>query len=187
MKFKNLLFPILIAMLTLNCAASSQSRSFGEVVDDEVIALSLKTKYMKDKGVPAKDVSIKVWRGIVTLKGELAEQEQINRAVELAELQKGVKEVKAFLVLKEFGELRETKTQSKLEKEPFYKKIFRSNGGSKFGKNKDTLKEKDLLDESSGQTGAEGESEMVASETPAVRKKLEEEPETDNLDEEEEF
>jgi len=170
MKFKNIIFPLLMALMTLHCAASSQSRNFGEVVGDEVVAFRLKTKYMKDRDVPAKDISINVWRGAVTLKGELVEQEQINRAIEIAERQKGVKEVKAFLVLKEFGESRKIKS----ERQSLFKKIFNSSG-SKFGKKRDTLKEKNLVDDTS---------KMVASETPAARREA---PETDNLDEEEEF
>lgn len=182
MKFKNIIFPLFMALMTVHCAASSQSRNFGEVLGDEVVAFRLKTKYMKDRDVPAKDISIDVWRGAVTLKGELVEQEQINRAIEIAERQKGVKEVKAFLVLKEFGESRKIKS----ERRSFFKKIF-SSGGSRIGKKRDALKEKDLVDDSSNSIESGEETEMVASETPVARRKLHEELETDNLDEEEEF
>lgn len=182
MKLKNIIFPLLMALMTLHCAASSQSRSFGEIVEDKVVAFRLKTKYMKDRDVPAKDVSVNVWRGAVTLKGELVEQEQINRAIEIAERQKGVKEVKAFLVLKEFGESRKIKS----ERPSFFKKMF-SSSGSKSGRKQDTLKEKDLTDGVSDGIEHDEEAEMVASESMTTRKRLQEEPETDNLDEEEEF
>lgn len=72
----------------------------GQVVDDNVIHVKLDTRYMKDKVVEAKDVKIKVWKGIVTLTGEADNQKQIDRAIELAEQQKGVTEVKAYLTLK---------------------------------------------------------------------------------------
>lgn len=82
-----------------SCSATPSKRSFGEVVDDNVIAVKLRSKYVKDKVLSAKNVNIKVRKGVVQLDGTLATQRQINRAIELAEQQRGVREVKAYLVL----------------------------------------------------------------------------------------
>lgn len=85
----------------LNCSATASKRSMGEVIDDNVVAMKLRTKLTKDKAVKLGDMDVKVWKGIVTLTGSQDNQEQINRAIEISEQQQGVKEVKAFLVLKD--------------------------------------------------------------------------------------
>lgn len=95
-----------LALFLLACSATPQKRSLGEVIDDTVIATKLKTKYMKDGVVDNKNVKLKVRKGVVQLSGVLNSQGEINRAIEIAEKQKGVKEVKAYLVLKDVGELR---------------------------------------------------------------------------------
>lgn len=91
---------IFIMIFLCHCSATPHKRSMGEVVDDNVIHVKLDTRYMKDKVVEAKDVKIKVWKGVVTLTGKVDKQRQIDRAIELAEQQKGVTEVKAYLTLK---------------------------------------------------------------------------------------
>lgn len=124
-------------------------RSLGEAISDEVIAFHLNAKFAKDKIVPAKDILIGVKKGVVTLRGELKTQEQINRAIEIAELQKGVKEVKAFLVLKEFGNLREDDTAQNTEKKSFFKSLLPSRSkeaGHQVAKSNSRLKEKTLHD-----------------------------------------
>lgn len=96
------LFPVffIIAMLSAGCSATATKRSFGQVVDDSVIHVKLKTKFAKDKLVKARDINIDVYKGVVTLQGIVETQAQINRAIEIAEQQAGVREVKAYLVLK---------------------------------------------------------------------------------------
>lgn len=112
---------ILLLITLCSCAATAHKRSFGEVVDDNVVALRLQSKYMKDEIVKAKDVHIQVWKGVATLTGRVNSQAQINRAIEIAEQQKGIREVKAYLVLRGEGELLEnSQTQKPLL--PFLKK-----------------------------------------------------------------
>jgi hypothetical protein len=93
-------------LLLLQCSATVAKRSLGEVIDDTVIATKLKTRYIKDGVVDSKDIKVKVRKGVVQLSGVMTTQKEINRAIELAEKQRGVKEVKAYLVLKDVGELR---------------------------------------------------------------------------------
>ena len=154
MKLKAALI-LFVVILTLSLPVSAKKRSFGRAVSDEFIALKIHTKFMKDKSVPANDIMVGVRSGVVTLKGELKSQDQINRAIEIAERQKGVKEVKAYLVLKEFGELRSQKTARKDvsqlerdEKKPFLKNLFKPQKNSESEKiglpAKSNLKEKDL-------------------------------------------
>lgn len=92
---------LIFLAFTVSCSATQSKRSVGEVIDDAVISNKLKVKYLKDKVVSGLKVNIDTWKGVVTLKGKVSEQEQIDRAIELAERQPGVKEVKSYLNLKE--------------------------------------------------------------------------------------
>lgn len=98
--FQLLVLSVLIIQIA-NCSSTASKRSVGEVLDDNVVAMKLRTKLIKDKSVSFGNMDIKVWKGIVTLTGSQATQEQIDRTIEVAEQQPGVKEVKAFLVLNE--------------------------------------------------------------------------------------
>jgi hypothetical protein len=136
---------IFVLITLCSCAATAHKRSFGEVVDDNVVALRLQSKYMKDEIVKAKDVHIQVWKGVATLTGRVNSQAQINRAIEIAEQQKGIREVKAYLILRGEGELLEnSQTQKPLL--PFLKKKTATR--VKKVDNKEGLHEK-VLDEGS--------------------------------------
>lgn len=135
---------ILLAFAFLACAAKTQSRSFGQIVDDSFTAIQLKSKFIRDDSIPAKNISIKVQQGVVTLTGELDNETAINRAIEVAEMQKGVKEVKAYLVLKEFGHLKKTEP-----KPGFLKTLFSKNRSGGTRSQKTSLGETDLLEEES--------------------------------------
>lgn len=90
---------LFIVVFTVSCSATSQKRSLGEVLDDGVITNKLKTRFMKDKSVKAHQIDIDTWKGVVSLKGTVDTQEQVDRAVQIAERQGGVKEVKSYLVI----------------------------------------------------------------------------------------
>lgn len=98
----NKTFILLLTLLFFitQCSATSSKRSFGEVVDDNIILIKLKSKFVKDQVVKSSQIKAKVWKGVVSLSGVLDRQEQINRAIEITEQQRGVKEVRAYMVLK---------------------------------------------------------------------------------------
>lgn len=58
---------------------------------------------MQDKAVHSNKIKLKVWRGTVVMSGVVEKQQQINRAINLAEKQKGVKQVKSYLVLRQYS------------------------------------------------------------------------------------
>lgn len=91
------LVPLLLVSV-LACSSTQKHRSFGEVLDDGVISNKLKVRYMKDKTIKASQINIDTRRGVVSLKGVVDSQDQINRAIELAERQAGVREVKSYLM-----------------------------------------------------------------------------------------
>lgn len=92
---------LIFLMGAVACSSTSQKRSIGEVIDDSVISNKLKVKFLKDKTVKGFKINIDTWKGVVSLRGKVDNQEQINRAVEIAERQPGVREVKSYLVLRE--------------------------------------------------------------------------------------
>ena len=79
----------------------ARDRSFREVVDDGVITNTLKIKFMRDDLVKAKEIDIDTYKGVVSLYGGVDSQEQVNRAIEVSEMQIGVKEVKSYLTVKD--------------------------------------------------------------------------------------
>lgn len=99
---KKWFFPLILILVFAAfaaCSSTAKKRSFGEVVDDNVIAVKLRSKYVKDKYVKANHINVKVRKCVVQLDGSMDRQNQINRAIEIAEQQAGVKEVKAYIVL----------------------------------------------------------------------------------------
>lgn len=100
-----LAFPFFVT--TMGCSATATKRSIGQVIDDAVISNKLKIRYFKDKVVKGFRVNVDTWKGIVTLKGKASTQQQINRAIEIAERQHGVREVKSYLVLGTSGSIKE--------------------------------------------------------------------------------
>lgn len=102
---------LIFLMGAFACSSTPQKRSIGEVIDDSVISNKLKVKFLKDKSVKGFKINIDTWKGVVSLRGKVNTQEQINRAVEIAERQPGVREVKSYLVLKE--QIKRAKKQKK--------------------------------------------------------------------------
>lgn len=140
---------LLLCLFLIQCSATPKKRSFGEVVDDNVVALKLRSKFMHDKEVKASDINVKVWKGTATLTGSVDTQDQINRAIEIAEQQAGVREVRAYLVLKDMPGV----TQ-KSEKKPLsaITNLFNNKGNPKtVGKsnNKNPVVVSDLSDTNS--------------------------------------
>lgn len=91
----------LLIFLMFACSSTHEKRSIGEIIDDAVVTNKLKTKLMKDKGVKASQIDVDTWKGVVSLKGTVDSQSQIDRAIEIAERQAGVREVKSYLVIGE--------------------------------------------------------------------------------------
>lgn len=83
----------------LACSSTQGRRSVGEVIDDAVITNKIKAKFMKDKWVKSYQIDVDSWKGIVSLKGQVETQQQIDQAIQLAEAQPGVREVKSYLMI----------------------------------------------------------------------------------------
>ncbi len=109
----------IVLFCSISCASGPTKRHFGEVVDDAVISNRLKFKYLKDSTVSGFDINVDTYKGIVSLRGQVADQSQIDRAIEMAERENGVRSVKSYLYKdpekkKEFSSRNESTRESKI-------------------------------------------------------------------------
>ncbi len=79
--------------------ASQDNRTAGQTIDDQAILTSVKTKLLADPDVSGLKINVDVFQGVVTLRGYVKNQSEINRAIELANATSGVKRVDSKLVL----------------------------------------------------------------------------------------
>ncbi len=78
------------------CASQSQSesrRSAGGFVDDAAVTTKVKVALARDKEVPAHDVNVTTYRGVVQLSGFVENEEIARRAGEVARGVDGVQQV----------------------------------------------------------------------------------------------
>jgi hyperosmotically inducible periplasmic protein len=93
-------FIVAASVFAAGCASTPRQESFGEGVDDTVITTKVKALYVEDKTVSALGVNVETFKGTVQLSGFANDQNEINRAVEIARGVKGVSSVKNDIRLK---------------------------------------------------------------------------------------
>jgi hyperosmotically inducible periplasmic protein len=93
-------FIVAASVFAAGCASTPRQESFGEGVDDTVITTKVKALYVEDKAVNALNVNVETFKGTVQLSGFANDQNEINRAVEIARGVKGVSSVKNDIRLK---------------------------------------------------------------------------------------
>ena len=84
--------------LVVGCAGAGQKT--GEAVDDATITAKVKTVFAKDPGVSALKVNVDTDKGYVTLKGEVKDSNEREKAAQLARNVEGVKGVNNNLTVK---------------------------------------------------------------------------------------
>lgn len=98
--------PIVIACAVIGtvsitaCSSTPTKSSVGEKVDDSVITTKVKAKFVEDKDVRARAISVETFKGVVQLSGFANSQLEIDRAGELARSVNGVESVKNDIRLK---------------------------------------------------------------------------------------
>lgn len=75
------------------------ARSTGETIDDQLIVTKVKSKLIADKSVSGLKINVDSYKGNVKLKGFLGSQEEIDRAISIAQSVSGVRSVTPRLVL----------------------------------------------------------------------------------------
>jgi hyperosmotically inducible periplasmic protein len=87
----NWLLMSVVVIALAGCANAGEKT--GAYVDDAWITSKIKSEMVADKSVKARDITVNTTKGVVTLSGRAETWEESNRAAEIANSVKGVKEV----------------------------------------------------------------------------------------------
>lgn len=79
--------------------ATQDNRTASETIDDQRISTVVKTKLIADEDVKARNINVDVAKGVVTLRGFVANLHEQERAVEIARSVSGVKTVDSRLAI----------------------------------------------------------------------------------------
>ena len=91
---------LILAVLIAGCAGDRMSRSTEEAVDNSLLANKVKLALYADKQVSGRQIAVEASQGVVQLSGVVASLPEAERAIQLAQGVKGVKEVHDRLTVK---------------------------------------------------------------------------------------
>jgi osmotically-inducible protein OsmY len=91
---------LILATLVVGCAGDRMSRSTEEAVDDNLLANKVKMALYADKQVRGRQITVEASQGVIQLSGVAASTTEAQRAVQIAQGIKGVKEVRNRLTVK---------------------------------------------------------------------------------------
>lgn len=80
--------------------ATQEDRSTSEVLRDQGITASVKAKLLADQTVPGMDINVDTHKGVVSMRGVLKRQAEVDQAIKLARSVNGVKDVEPYLYVK---------------------------------------------------------------------------------------
>ena len=83
---------LILAALVAGCAGDRMSRSTEEAVDDSLLANKVKMALYADKQVSGRQIAVEASQGVIQLSGTVTTSPEAQRAVQLAQGIKGVKE-----------------------------------------------------------------------------------------------
>jgi len=90
---------LILAALVVSCAGDRMSRSTEEAVDDNLLANKVKIALYADKQVSARQIAVEASQGVIQLSGVVASLPEAQRAIQIAQGIKGVKEVRNHLTV----------------------------------------------------------------------------------------
>ena len=90
---------LILAALVAGCAGDRMSRSTEEAVDDSLLANKVKLTLYADKQVNGRQIAVEASQGVIQLSGVVASLPEAQRAIQLAQGIKGVKEVRNRLTV----------------------------------------------------------------------------------------
>jgi osmotically-inducible protein OsmY len=95
-------FLVCIGLLAtyLGCAATPQSASTGQFVDDSVITTKVKAAILEEPSLKSLQISVETFKGVVQLSGFVDSAQSVNKAGEVAGRVAGVISVKNDLTVK---------------------------------------------------------------------------------------
>jgi len=91
---------LIFAALVVGCAGDRMSRSTEEAVDDNLLANKVTMALYADKQVRGRQMTVEASQGVIQLSGVAASPAEAQRAVQIAQGIKGVKEVRNRLTVK---------------------------------------------------------------------------------------
>ena len=86
---------LLVIGLLMGCAATSERRSTGEVIDDTAITTKVKANLLADPVVSSFAISVETSRGVVSLTGIVNSTGERAQAIQVAQETGGVRRVDA--------------------------------------------------------------------------------------------
>jgi osmotically-inducible protein OsmY len=86
---------ILATFALVGCAASSSRESTGAYVDDAAITTKVKSSFVADPQVSALAINVQTSQGVVHLTGTVNDEQERQRAIQIAQGVQGVKQVDA--------------------------------------------------------------------------------------------
>ena len=78
---------------------AQDQRTASETLTDQYLTTAVKTALIADSEVSGLDVNVDSFRGVITLRGALQSDAQIDRAIQVAQSVRGVLEVQSKLVV----------------------------------------------------------------------------------------
>jgi osmotically-inducible protein OsmY len=82
-------------LLMLSFTSIGMAGSTGDFVDDSVITTKVKSSFVADSTVSALDISVETTQGVVNLTGIVNNEQERQRAIQIAQETDGVKKVDA--------------------------------------------------------------------------------------------
>lgn len=92
-RYTGIMAVMFMTLLMLGCAGTAHERSSQAYVSDAWITSKVKSALLADPQVSGLDIQVETYQGVVQLSGFVDNQDQADRAEELAEHIKGVKKV----------------------------------------------------------------------------------------------
>jgi osmotically-inducible protein OsmY len=86
---------ILAAFVLVGCAATSSRESTGAYFDDAAITTKVKSSFVADPQVSALAINVQSSQGVVHLTGMVNNEQERQRAIQIAQAVQGVKQVDA--------------------------------------------------------------------------------------------
>jgi osmotically-inducible protein OsmY len=97
---RSMVICLILAALVAGCAGDRMSRRTEEAVDDNLLANKVKLALYADKQVSGRQIAVEASQGVIQLSGVVASLPEAQRAVQIAQGIKGVKEVRHRLTVK---------------------------------------------------------------------------------------
>lgn len=102
-QFRNYLTVLLLAITlasVIGCSSTAKQEGTGEYFDDSVITTKVKAAIFNEPTLKSAEINVETFKGVVQLSGFVNSQNDINKAIGIAQGVKGVTSVKNAMRLK---------------------------------------------------------------------------------------